>query len=75
MWTTFKAFIEFVTILLLFYVSVFWQKACGILAPSPGIELAPPLQPTALESEILTTEPPGKSLMRLGFLCFFGGVL
>ena len=26
MWTSFKVFIEFVTILLLFYVSVFWPQ-------------------------------------------------
>ena len=27
MWTTFKVFIEFVTILLLFYVLVFWPRS------------------------------------------------
>ena len=32
-------------------------KARGILAPRPGIEPAPP----ALEGEVLTTGPPGKS--------------
>ena len=32
MWTIFKVFIEFVTILLLFYVLVFGLQACGILA-------------------------------------------
>ena len=40
---------------------MFWffgQEACGILAPRPGIEPAPP----ALEGEVLTTGPPGKSL-------------
>ena len=39
MWTIFKAFIDFVTILLLFYVLVFFaHKACGILAlPAPSI--------------------------------------
>ena len=37
---------------------VFFQtQACEILGPQPGIELALP----ALESEVLTTEPPGKS--------------
>ena len=39
---------------------MFWffgLKACGILAPRPGIEPAPP----ALEGEVLTTGPPGKS--------------
>ena len=39
---------------------MFWffgHKTCGILAPWPGIEPAPP----ALEGEALTTEPSGKS--------------
>ena len=36
----------------------FGPEACGILAPQPGIESAPP----ALECEVLTTGPPGKSL-------------
>ena len=35
----------------------FGHKACGILSPWPGIELAPP----ALEGKVLTTGPPGKS--------------
>ena len=39
----FKAFIEFVTTQLLFYVSVFWLRGtCGILALQPGIGLSPP---------------------------------
>ena len=40
---------------------MFWffgPKACGILAPPPGTEPAP----TALEGEVPTTGPPGKSL-------------
>ena len=36
----------------------FGREACGILAPQPGIEPAPP----ALEGEVLTTGPPRKSL-------------
>ena len=43
---------------------MFWffsHEACGILAPQPGIEPATP----ALEGEVLTTGPPGKSLMYL----------
>ena len=39
---------------------MFWfsgPEACGILAPWPGIEPAPP----ALEGEVLTNGPPGKS--------------
>ena len=57
MWTIFKVFIEFVTILLLFWF--FGCKACGIPipAPRPGMEPAPPV----LEGEVLTTGPPGKS--------------
>ena len=35
----------------------FGWEACGILAPQPGIEPAPP----ALEGEVLTTGLPGKS--------------
>ena len=59
MWTIFKVFIEFVTILLLFYVLFFFgPEACGILAPRPGIEPTP----SALEGEVLTTTRPGKSL-------------
>ena len=42
MWTIFKVFIEFVTILLWFYVLVFWLQVIRILAPHPGIEPTPP---------------------------------
>ena len=56
MWTIFKVFIEFVTLLFLFHVLVFWCEVCRILAPQPGIEPAPP----ALEGKVLTTGPPGK---------------
>ena len=45
---------------------MFWFfgcKACGILAPRPGVK---PVSP-ALESKVLTTGPPGKSHM-LSFL-------
>ena len=55
----FKVFIEFITVLILFYVVFFsGHEACRILAPWPGME------PTslALEGEVLTTGPPGKSL-------------
>ena len=58
MWTSFKVYVEFVTIMLLFYVSVFFgHEARGISAPLPGVEPAPP----ALEGEVLTTGLPGKS--------------
>ena len=48
---------EFVAILLLFYVLffVFYCEACGVLAPRPGIELTPP----ALKGEVLVIGPPG----------------
>ena len=63
MWTIFKVFIEFVTILLLFYALVFGCESCGILAPQPGIEPTPP----ALEGEVLTIGPPGKSQTLLNY--------
>ena len=37
---------------------VFGREACGILAPRPGIKPASP----ALEDEVLTAGPLGKSL-------------
>ena len=58
MQTSFKAFIEFVTILLLFYVLFFGPEAGGILVPQPGIQP----EPFALEGKALTHGPPGKSL-------------
>ena len=39
---------------------MFWffgHEACGILVPQPGVKPTPP----ALEGEVLTTGPPGKS--------------
>ena len=53
MWTiVLKVFIEFVNSLCFCFMSLFFgHEACGILAPRPGIELAPP----ALEGEVLTT--------------------
>ena len=45
-----KVFIEFVTILLLFYVLIFGQEACGILAPRPGIVPTAP----GLEGKVFT---------------------
>ena len=55
----FNVFIEFVTLLLLFFGFFFSQKARGILVPQPGIDPTPP----ELEGEVLTTGPPGKSLI------------
>ena len=56
MWTILKVFIEFVTVLCLFYVLVFWP-----LALQPGLK---PVSP-ALEGEVLPTGPSGKSLSLL----------
>ena len=55
----FKFFIEFVTTLLLFYVLFFffWPWGMWDLSPQPGIEPALP----AVEGEVSTTGPPGKS--------------
>ena len=58
MWTIFKVFIEFDTILFLFYGLTFLaERHGGILAPRPGTEPTP----SALEGEVSTTGPPGKS--------------
>ena len=50
------SFIEFITVWLLFMFWIFGPKACGSLAPWPGIESAAP----ASEGGILTPGPPGK---------------
>ena len=67
----------FVTTLLLIYVLVYWplcfdlcfgllsHKACGILAPRPGIKPAS----STLESKVLTTGQPGKSPAQTLELC------
>ena len=52
-----KIFIEFLAVLFLFYIFTFICNSHGILVPRLGIKSAPP----ALEDEILTTGPPGKS--------------
>ena len=70
--TIFKVFIEFVTILLLFYVLCFLaMRPCEILAPQPGIEPSPPALEGALEGELLTTGPPGKSQYFYVFILTF----
>ena len=56
MWVILKVFIEFVSLLLLFYILFFGHKGYGILTLGPGIKPSPP----ALEGEFLTTGPPGK---------------
>ena len=60
MWTIFKVFLEFFTILLCFIFCFFFffgHEARGILVPWRGMERAPP----ALESKVLSPGPPGKS--------------
>ena len=56
MWTI--VFIEFFYNIACFMFWFFGPKACGILAPQPGIELAP----SALEGKVLTTGSLRKSL-------------
>ena len=54
----FNAFFEFVTILLLLFIFCFFGfKACGIIAPPPGMEP----ETSVLEGEVLTTGLPGGS--------------
>ena len=55
----FEVFIEFFTILFLFFMFWFFgHKACGFSAPQQGIEPASP----ALEGEVLTTALQGSPL-------------
>ena len=49
MWTTFKVFTEFVTILFLSYLLFFGHQACEILATSSAIKL----KSSILEGEVL----------------------
>ena len=57
--TIFKVFIEFITILLLFFMFWFFgHKACRILVSHSEMEPAPP----ALEGKVLPTGQPEKSL-------------
>ena len=66
MWTIFKLFIEFVTILLLFHVLVFWPRG---MWDSQLLDQGSNQDPTpALEGEVLTTGPPRKSLSFVFFL-------
>ena len=55
MWTIFKIFIGFVTVLLLFYALVFLAtRYMGSLAPQPGIKPTPPhwkAQPLTLDHQ------------------------
>ena len=62
MWTIFKVFIEFITILLQSYVLFFWPRGMCDLSSLIRIEISL----LALESEVLTPGSLGKSL----FTCF-----
>ena len=57
MWAVFKVFVEFITVSLMFLL--FGHEAGMILARWPGIDPAS----SALESYVLTTGLPGKSLL------------
>ena len=57
MWTIFKVLLNLLQYCFCFMFWFFGHKVCGIWAPRPGMEPAPP----ALEGEALTTGPPGKS--------------
>ena len=62
MWPFFKVFIEF--LLQYCFCFMFWlfgHKSHGILGLQPGTELSAP----KLVGEVLTTGPPGKSLLML----------
>ena len=61
MWNIYKVFIEFVTILFLFYIlgCSFGCEEYGILVPGLGVEPTTPV----LEGKVLTTRPPGKFLL------------
>ena len=58
-------FIEFVTMLFLLHVLVFWPQGMEILAPWQGIETVP----LALEGKALTTGPPVKVKVQVTQSC------
>ena len=66
MWTIFKVFTRLVTVLLLFYISVFWLVGMwGVSSPTRDRISTP-----ALEGKVLTTRPPAKSPTSLSRGCF-----
>ena len=65
MWTIFKVFTEFVTVLLLFYVLVFGPQ--GMWNPSSPTRARDWTRTPALEGRVLTTGPPDKSLLFFSF--------
>ena len=64
MWTTvFKSLLNLLQYCFCFILWLFGCEARGALATGPGIEPTPP----ALEGKVLTTGPPGKSLIPPSF--------
>ena len=62
MWTIFKDFIKFVTILFLLYVLVFWLQGMWDLSLlNKDWTCTAPLPPLVMEGDVWTTRPPGKS--------------
>ena len=53
----FKSLLNLLQYCFFFMFWCFGHRACGILAPQPGVELTPP----TLEGEVLTTRPLRKS--------------
>ena len=72
MWALLKVFIEFITVLFLFYVVFFWVQGMWEVGSLNRVEPVPP----AVEGEVLTTGPPVKSQeylsVCLGFLGLHG---
>ena len=63
MWTTFKVFIEFITMLLLFYILAFWPQ--GTCDPSSLTRELIELEFPTVEGKVPITGPPGKFLLFL----------
>ena len=61
MWTILKVFIEFVSVFSFWFIGC---QACGISAPWPKMEPVP----SALEGEVLSNGPQGKSQGMFNFL-------
>ena len=63
MWTTFKVFTEFITMLLLFYILAFWPQ--GTCDPSSLTRELIEIKFPTVEGEVATTGPLGKFLLFL----------
>ena len=60
MWTIFKVFIEFATMLLLFYILVLWLRGMWDLSSPTRDRTRTP----AMEGEVLSTGPPRRSQVK-----------